>query len=241
MADGKRPSISLDERSERGSREARRLRRSGLVPGVLYGGSDGEALSFKVDGRELRQVLVSGSALFDVKVGGGKTRPVIVKEQQLHPVREELLHIDLLEVRLDEKIQAPVTVELTGVEEAPGVKEGGVLEHVTRELNIEALPTDIPEHIVADVSRMEIAATMQLSELTAPAGVTFLDDPEETVIATVVPPTEVEEPEEIEEEIELVGEEAEAEAAAEGDTGEEAEAKGEAAAEEAEETGGEQS
>jgi large subunit ribosomal protein L25 len=209
MADGKRPSIALQERSERGSREARRLRRSGAVPGVLYGGGNGDALSFKVDSRELRQVLVSGSALFDVKIGSGKSRPVIVKDQQLHPVREDLMHIDLLEVRLDEKIETTLAVELTGVEEAPGVKEGGVLEHVARELNIEALPTDIPENVVVDMSRMEIAATMHLSEITAPPGVTFLDDPEETIIATVVPPTEVEEPEEVEEEIELVGEDGE--------------------------------
>jgi large subunit ribosomal protein L25 len=241
MADGKRPSLAVEERAERGSREARRLRRAGFVPGVLYGGSNGDSVSFKVNARELRQVLVGGQALFDVKVGDGKARPVIVKDQQLHPVRENVLHIDLLEVRLDEKIQAPVSVELTGVEEAPGVKEGGVLEHVTRELNIEALPTDIPDSIAIDVSGMEIAATMHLSEVPAPRGVTFLDDPEETIIATVVVPTEVEEPEEVEEETELVGEEAEAEAAAEGETGEEAEQKGEAAAEQAGSAEGEES
>jgi large subunit ribosomal protein L25 len=241
MADGKRPSLAVEERAERGSREARRLRRAGLVPGVLYGGSNGESISFKVSSRALRQLLVGGQALFDLKIGDAKARPVIVKDQQRHPVRENVLHIDLLEVRLDEKIQAPVSVELTGVEEAPGVKEGGVLEHVTRELNIEALPTDIPDNITVDVSGMEIAATMPLSEVPAPSGVTFLDDPEETVIATVVVPTEVEEPEEVEEETELVGEEAEAEAAAEGDTGEEAEQKGEAAAEEAEAGEGERS
>ena len=231
MADGKRPSITLDERSERGSREARRLRRAGLVPGVLYGGGNGDSVSFKVDARELRHLLVGGAALFDVKVGNGKSRPVIVKDQQLHPVRDELLHIDLLEVRLDEKIQTTLAVELTGVEEAPGVKEGGVLDHVGRELTIDALPTDIPENVTVDVSHMEIAATMHLSEITAPAGVTFLDDPEETIIATVVAPTEVEEPEEVEEETELVGEEGEP---IEGEEG--AEAEGEAPAE-----GGEQS
>ena len=199
MASSNRPSIALAERTERGSREARRLRKSGGVPGVLYGGraggENGEAVSFTADARELRQLLVTGVALFDVKVGKGDAIPVIVKDQQLHPVREELMHIDLLEVRLDETIHAPVWVELTGVEEAPGVKEGGVLEHVTRELNIEALPTAIPENITVDVSGMEIAATMHLSELTPPEGVVFLDDLDETIIATVVAPTEVEEPE----------------------------------------------
>jgi large subunit ribosomal protein L25 len=230
MADPKRPSLSVEERAELGSRAVRRLRRSGFVPGVIYGGQNGDSVPFKVGSRELRKVLVDGSALFDVKVGRGRARPVIVKEQQLHPVRDALLHIDLLEVRLDEKIQSQVPVHIEGAEEAPGIKEGGVLEHVTHQLSIEALPTDIPEAITVDVSAMEIAATLQLAEVSAPPGVTFLDDPDETVIATVVPPTEVEEPEEVEEETELVGEEVAAEAAAEGATEEEAEQAGEAAA-----------
>ena len=228
MADGTRPTLDVEDRTERGTRAAKRLRREGYVPGVVYGGKDGESTSFKVNWRDLRQVL-AGSALIDLKVGG-KTRPVIVKDQQQHPVRDELLHIDLLEVRLDEKIQTQVSVHLEGAEEAPGIKEGGVLEHMTHQLNIEALPTDIPEAIVVDVSGLEIAATMHLSEISPPQGVTFLDDPEETILATVVVPTEVEEPE-IEEETELVGEEGEVvegEEAAEGEEGA-APAEGEAA------------
>jgi large subunit ribosomal protein L25 len=230
MADGKRPSLDVEDRTERGTRAAKRMRREGYVPGVVYGGKDGECTSFKVNSRTLRQVLVGGSALIDLKVAG-KTRPVIVKDQQLHPVRDELLHIDLLEVRLDEKIQTQVSVHLESAEEAPGIKEGGVLEHVTHQLNIEALPTDIPEAIDVDVSGLEIAATMHLSEITPPEGVTFLDDPDETILATVVVPTEVEEPE-IEEETELVGEEGEPlEEGAEPAEGEEgaAPAEGEAA------------
>ena len=230
MADGKRPTLDVEDRTERGTRAAKRLRREGYVPGVVYGGKDGECTSFKVNWRTLRQVLVDGSALIDLKVAG-KTRPVIVKDQQQHPVRDELLHIDLLEVRLDEKIQTQVNVHLEGAEEAPGIKEGGVLEHVTHQLNIEALPTDIPEAIVVDVSGLEIAATMKLSEINAPSGVTFLDDPEETILATVVVPTEVEEPE-IEEETVLVGEDGEPleEGAepAEGEEGAEPAAEGEA-------------
>jgi large subunit ribosomal protein L25 len=226
MADSKRPTLAVEERPERGSRATRRLRRQGFVPGVVYGGADGECTAFKVDARALRQVLVDGSALIDLKLDGGRVRPVIVKEQQLHPVRDHPLHIDLLEVRLDEKIQTEVAVHVEGVEESPGVKEGGVLEQVTHQLVIEALPTDIPEAIVVDMSGMEIAATMHLSEVTPPRGVTFLDDAEETIIATIVVPTEIEEPEEIEEETELVGEEVpegeevpaeEAEAPAEGE------------------------
>lgn len=208
MADGKRPSLAVDERSERGSRETRRLRRSGLVPGVLYGASHPDPVSFKVGARDLRNLLAGGQALFDVKIGSEKSVPVILKDQQNHPVRGEVMHVDLLEVRLDEKIQSTVGVELEGGEEAPGVKEGGVLEHVTRELNIEALPTDIPDLITVDVSGLEVAGTLMLSEVDVPVGVEFLDDLEETTIATIVVPTEVEEPE-IEEETELVGEDGE--------------------------------
>jgi large subunit ribosomal protein L25 len=230
MADSKRPTLAVEQREERGSRAVRRLRREGVVPGVVYGGSDGDCTSFKVDSRTLRQVLVDGSALIDLEIAGGKKRPVIVKDQQLHPVRGEVMHIDLLEVRLDEKIQTTVAVHVEGGEEAPGVKEGGVLEHVTHQLNIEALPTAIPDFISVDVSGMAIAATMHLSELTPPEGVEFLDDPEETIIATVVVPTEVEEPE-IEEETVLVGEDGEPleEGAepAEGEEGAEAAAEGE--------------
>jgi large subunit ribosomal protein L25 len=235
MADAKRPSLDVEDRPERGTRAAKRLRREGYVPGVVYGGKNGDSTSFKVNGLALRHVL-AGSALIDLKVGG-KTRPVIVKDQHRHPVRDELLHIDLLEVRLDEKIQTQVNVHLEGAEEAPGIKEGGVLEHITHQLNIEALPTDIPDAIQVDVSGLEIAATMHLSEINAPQGVTFLDDPEDTIIATVVVPTEVEEPE-IEEETVLVGEDGEPIEPAEGEEGEEgAEAPAEGEAPPAEEAG----
>jgi large subunit ribosomal protein L25 len=219
MAAAKRPQLKVETREERGSRATRRLRRRGLVPGVVYGGRDKQCNAFSVDARELRRVLIAGSAVFDIDVGGS-TRPVIVKDQHHHPVRENIIHIDLLEVRLDEKIHTTVSLEVTGGEESPGVKEGGVLEHVTRELNIEALPTSIPESITVDVSHLEIAGTMHLSEVTAPEGVEFLDDLEETIVATITTPTEVEEPE-LEEEAELVGEEGEG---LEGATGEEAEA-----------------
>jgi large subunit ribosomal protein L25 len=234
MADGKRPSLEVEERGERGSRATKRLRKDGYVPGVVYGGDD--CVPFKVNYRTLRAALHEGSALIDLKIGSGNARPVIVKDQQRHPVRGDVMHIDLLQVRLDAKITSTVTVELENVEDAPGVKEGGVLEHVARELTIEALPTDIPERVTVDVSEMGINAVMHLSEVSAPQGVVFLDDPEETIIATITVPTEVVEPE-IEEETELVGEEAEAaaeaeaEAGAEGATGDEAAAAGEAAAE----------
>ena len=222
--------LSVSGRSPGGSREARRLRRSGQVPGVVYGGGD-DPIAFGVDARELRQALAHAGAVLELSVDGNGKTPVVLKELSRHPVSGETIHVDLLRVRLDEEIQATVTLELVGVEDAPGVKEGGVLEHVTRELTVQALPTDIPDAIQHDVSEMEINDTMTLEAVRAPSGVTILDD-SEAVIATVTPPRlQVEEEEEIEEETELVGEgeeapegEGEGEAAPAGEGGEDAEA-----------------
>ncbi len=209
MARGREKLVAAP-RAEFGSRTARRLRRGGLVPGVVYSGGS-EARPFQVVEREVRTVLAGGQALFDLEIEGGKSVPVVVKEQQHHPVRGDLQHIDLQEVKLDEAIQAEVAIELEGAEGAPGVKEGGVLEHVTREITVEALPAEIPDRIVADVSTMEISDTLQLSAIVPPEGVKVItDDPEEVTIATLSPPRVEEEPEPaVEEEAELVGDEGE--------------------------------
>jgi len=225
-----RPTIDVEKRDEFGSRVSRRLRRSGKVPGVVYGGGTGACINFAADARELRRVLIGAGALIDLKVDGDAL-PVIVKDMQLHPVRGDLVHVDFLQVRLDEKIQTTVALHAVGGEDAPGVKEGGVLELPTHLLNIEALPTEIPEEILVDVSALGMTETMHLSAITPPAGVTFLDDPEETIVATIVIPAEEPAEPELEEEAGVVGEEAEGEAGAEGATGDEAAAAGEAAAE----------
>ena len=209
--------LNATPRSVEGSRATRRLRRSGRVPGVLYGGGE-DPVAFDVDARELRHALAARGAVLELALEGQAT-PAVLKDSQRHPVRNETTHIDLLRVRLDVAIQAPVVLHLEGVEEAPGVKEGGVLEQPVRELTVEALPTDIPEQIVFDASHLEVAATVTLAEITAPPKVTLLDDPE-TVVATIVAPRlEVETEEELETETELVGEEGEAPEgeAAEGD------------------------
>ena len=227
MAD--RPSLAVEERSERGSREVRRLRRGGQVPGVLYGASHPDPVSLKVGAIELRRLLNEGAALFDIKIGADKSVPAILKDRQDHPVRGDVMHVDFLEVNLKEKIHATVALELEGIEEAPGVKEGGVLDLATREINIEALPTDIPDLIVVDVSTMDMGDTLMLESVPVPEGVEFLDDLEETVVATVIFPTVEEEPEEVEEETELVGEDGEPVAA---------EGEGEGASEESGEDSG---
>jgi large subunit ribosomal protein L25 len=126
-----RATLSVTARDVFGSRATRRLRREGLVPGVVYG-QGGEARPFQVPARELRRLLQEGHTLLDLKLDGSKPVPVVIKEQQNHPVRGDVLHLDCLQVRLDEEIQSEVPIELEGGDEAPGVKEGGVLEHVTR-------------------------------------------------------------------------------------------------------------
>jgi large subunit ribosomal protein L25 len=182
-----------------------------MVPGVVYGGGD-DPVSFAVESRLLRQTLAHAGAVIDLSVNG-TTTPVVLKELVRHPVTGDTLHIDLLRVRLDEKIHTSVLVDLIGVDEAPGVKEGGVLEQVTREVTIESLPTDIPDSIQYDVSAAHIGDTVTLDALTMPSGVTLIDDPE-TVLATLTPPKlQIEEEPEIEEETELVGEGAAAEEA----------------------------
>src|SRR3954463_15112047 len=212
--------LSLTARAPEGSRATRRLRRAGDVPGVIYGG-DAEPSHFSVDARILRNTLARSGAILDITIDDGKTAPVIVKDLQRHPVRGEIMHLDLLRVNMNETIQTTVVLELVGGDDAPGVVEGGVLSQETREVNIEALPGDIPDAITHDVSGMQMNETLTLSAVTAPAGITLLDDLEETVIASITPPTAEPVDEEIETETELVGEGAEAQA--EGDTAEEAE------------------
>jgi large subunit ribosomal protein L25 len=226
-----RATLKAQPRTEFGSRESRRLRRQGLVPGVVYG-SGAEARAFLVGEREVRNVLVHGGALIEVEIEGTKPVPVVIKEQQRHPVRGNLVHLDLQEVDLLEEIEADVAIELIGTEDAPGVKEGGVLEHVTHEITISALPTAIPESIPADVSGMDIGDTLQLSALIAPEGVEFAlgedQSADEITIATLSPPRVEEEPEpELEEEAELVGEDGEPIEAPEGAEGEAPEGGGE--------------
>jgi large subunit ribosomal protein L25 len=218
MAASQGTRLNATPREISGSRAVRRLRREGRVPGVLYGGGE-DPIPFDVDARELRHALHASGAVLEVAIAG-QTANAVLKDAQHHPVRGETLHVDLVRVRMDVAIQTPVLLDLTGVDEAPGVREGGVLEQTLRELNIEALPGDVPESISFDASGLEAGATVTLAEITPPPNVTLLDDPE-TVVATITAPRlEVETDEEIETETERVGEGE----APEGEEGEAAEA-----------------
>ena len=193
---GERIRLEVHPREQTGSSQARRLRRDGLVPGILYG--TGETHSISVPERELRKALTGGAGMhtiLDVVLDGGRATPSILKDYQQDPLRGKLVHVDLLEVRLDETITATVTVQLIGAEDAPGVREGGALSQIAREVNVEALPMEVPEHLDLDVSGMAMGDTLRIADLDERQGVAFLDDPE-TVLATVTMPTRVEEPEE---------------------------------------------
>jgi large subunit ribosomal protein L25 len=205
MASHDTTSLTVAPREANGSRSTRRLRRSGAVPGVVYGG-DEAPIPFQIAERALRHALQESGAVLQLEIEGGSTGPVVVKELARHPVTGATMHVDLLRVRMDVAIQSTTILDLTGAEESPGVREGGVLEQVTREVAIEALPGQIPETITHDVSAMQIGDTLTLEHIVAPTGVTLLGDPE-AVVATLTPPRlQAEAEEEIATETEVVGE-----------------------------------
>jgi large subunit ribosomal protein L25 len=210
---GERVKLMVQNRSVLGSAESRRLRRQGLIPGVLYGRERPVAIS--ISERSLRSALTTSgglNAVLDVIVEEGKAHSSVLKEYQQHPVKGHIIHVDLQEVRLDQPIHATVPLHLHG--EPAGALDGGVLSQVTNELNVEALPMEVPEHLEVDVSALQIGDSLRLSALQAPQGVTLLDDLEETVLATVSAPIREEEPEAVEGE-EVEGEVLEGEAGAE--------------------------
>ena len=219
---GERTKLIVQTREHLGSGETRRLRLRGFIPGVLYG--RGEPVAISIEERELRRALTGAAGLhsiLDVEIdGSGKAHASILKDYQVDKIRGGVTHVDLHEVRLDQTITASVSVHLVGGELAPGVKEGGVLSQPLREIQVEALPLEGPEHIDLDVSRMATGDTLRISDIEVRDGVTFLDDPD-TVVATLTAPTRA-----------IEAEEAEAAEAAEGEAAEGAE--GEAAVGEAE-------
>lgn len=212
-------------REPAGSRSARRLRREGVVLGVVYGGGE-DPISFQIDSRELRNTLAHAGAVLDLRLDGDSSgTPVVLKELVRHPVTGYTTHIDLLRVDLLKPIQTQVTLELVGGDDAPGVVDGGVLEHGVREVTLEALPNAIPDVIQLDVSEMQIGDHVTLGDVKPPEGTTIVGE-DDTVVATIHAPRlrdagETGEEGEIEMETEVVGEaaaESEEQAAEEGES-----------------------
>src|SRR4029078_10671591 len=160
-----------------GSRRVRRLRKEALIPGVLYG--KGHARAIVVEERKLRTALTGSSglhAIVDVVIEGQTTpHHAVLKDFQRHPIRGTLTHVDFHEVRLDRPIQATVSLELVG--ESPGSKQGGIVQLVNRELQLEALPTGIPEHVELDISGLEVGVTLRIEDLAPIASGPLLDAP----------------------------------------------------------------
>jgi large subunit ribosomal protein L25 len=182
--------VSAEKRTEKGKNVNRRLRVAGRIPGVVYGGQ-GEPVAVAVSPRDIVAVLRSASGentLFDLDLGGNR-RKVILKEYQLEPLKGKLLHADFYEVALDKALEVNVHVEVSGV--PVGVKvQGGILDFVTRELEIECLPTDIPEKIVVDVSGLEMGKHIRVSDLKLSDKLTMLTDPDVVIVHVVAPRAE---------------------------------------------------
>ncbi len=191
---GERVKLEVQERDSVGTTAATRLRRAGFIPGVIYGRGK-KAHAIAVPERELRGAL-SGPhgrhAILDVVLAGQKTTHAsILKDVQVDPIRGRITHFDLHEVRLDQPITAQVAIELVG--ESPGVKAGGVLSALVREASVEALPLEMPDRLVLDISGAEIGSTLRVADLTPPDGAKLLDDPESVVVTVAAPRAEVEE------------------------------------------------
>jgi len=191
--------LTAHARTEFGNGPTRRLRRTGLVPGIVYQ-PGGPSLPLALPDRDLRRALQEGrTGVIDLAVVGERTRPVLVKDWQLHPVRGDVMHVDFQEVDLTQEIEAPIPLMLVG--SAVGVREGGVLDQPLREVIVSALPDALPDHLEVDVSELNVGDSVSVGQIAPPAGVVIVTDPE-TTIASVVAPSAVIVEEEVEEELE---------------------------------------
>ena len=182
--------LDLKERTVKGKSKARSLRRDGMVPGVYYFRGE-ENVDLQIDKKKLYHAMSSGQHVFEVEMNGA-TQYVTIKGIQYHPVTDEVLHIDLMQVNMTEKMKFTIPISLEG--EAEGVKEGGVLSQILTTIDVNCLPTSVPDNILVDISNMELNSNKTIADIVnIPEGVEILSDPEST-IATLAPPKEEEEP-----------------------------------------------
>jgi len=188
--------LTAQKRTEFGNGPTRRLRRRGLVPGVVYQPGS-PSMAFTLSERELRRAIAEGrTGVIDLTVEGDHARPVLLKDWQLDPVRGDVLHVDFQEVDLTQEVEAPVQIVLVG--SSVGVRDGGVLDQTLREVLVRALPDALPDHLELDVSELAVGDSITIEGLSAPEGVEIVTEGE-IVVASVIAPTVVEEPEEPEE------------------------------------------
>jgi large subunit ribosomal protein L25 len=187
-----RTTLQAEKREELGTRAAQRMRSAGRVPVVLYG-HQRDTVHLSVDLKELEHLLHSGTRMVELDIGG-TTEPALMKDLQYDAMGDEILHLDLARVSMDEKVQVTVPVELHGTPK--GVLSGGTLDFVLQDIEVECLASDIPEHIVLEVAGLDIGDVVHVRELPAPEGVEFTIDGDAPVVTIHAPVTiEVEEEE----------------------------------------------
>lgn len=201
-------SLSAKPRSVSGTRAVKKLRAAGRIPAVVYGREFGEPLALEIEAKDLRTALTGHSvnAVINLHIEGRRPLPVMVHERQFDILTRHVTHLDLHAINLREEVEAEVALITVG--SAPGVKEGGVLDFVVREIAVKALPSDIPEQIEVDISAMNIGDTIHVRDIAAPANVKVVENPDEIVLSLLPPPKaeEVAPPvEEIPAEPELIG------------------------------------
>lgn len=226
--------LHVELRSGAGKGPARRLRAEEKIPAIFYGPYMDKPVALAIESKELTKNLKGGSnVLFTLKANGAKAvdgRMALIRQEQYDPVTDQCLHVDLYEVRMDEKIKVNIRIVLTG--KAQGTVEGGILQQILREVEVRCLPTEIPDKIEVDVTPLKIGDSLHIQDVTLPRGVSIVGDVNYT-LAAVVPP----EQEEVAAIPQAPGTEAEAQPAAEGTEG--AEAPKEAAKETKESSKGE--
>jgi large subunit ribosomal protein L25 len=197
--------VKADARSEVGKGVARSLRRSGMLPAVVYSG--GNSRPIKVHGKEMSKLIFTGTgdhALITIELHEDGTKksehPVLVKDYQTDPVSDELLHVDFIEVSLKKLVKVTVPIEI--VKEPIGIKMGGILEHHLRDIEVECLPTQIPDKIEVDAGHIDIGHSLHVSDISAPEGIKIITDPSGAILNVSAPKVE-----------EVAAEEAEGEAA----------------------------
>ncbi len=202
--------IKAEKRTVFGKNASRRLRREGKIPVILYGASV-ESVPLIVEKTDIFKIIRSESGentIFKVTIDSG-TQNVMIKEIQADPVTDEILHTDLIQIAMDKAVQVSIPIVFQG--EAIGVKtEGGFVDVITRELEVECLPQDIPENVVLDISELHLNQSLKIEDIMIPESVKMLSDPD-TVVVHIAVPHEEEEVVEEEEEEELIGEEEEPE------------------------------
>ena len=212
-----RYSIEVEKRDETGKGVARKLRRNGLIPGVVYG-HNREPQALTVDPNDLKGK-INSNAIIDLNIDG-EEETVMIKDFQKDVIKEDIIHVDFQQISMDETISITVPIKLVG--DAPGVREGGVLQQLMRDVDIEVLPTNIPDEIELNIDELTLSDSLEVGDLDVPEDVNVLNSPDDVIVTIVAPSEEIEEEEEeeLEEEFiepEVIGEEEEEE----GEEGEE--------------------